>query len=124
MARKKITADMANRIAEKFKVLNKRIQETAEFIDGCEKLKLPVYDTVLSENFYFLCEDYILEICRGEKELVENVDWYFWEYLSSLKMEGKEPCKENAKAWDKDGNPIMYDIGSLAEYVVSYLNDK
>ena len=53
-------------------------------------------------------------------ELYDIINWFFFEYRLKLKDNNLEMIKENAQCWDKDKNPICYDIESLGDYIFSY----
>jgi hypothetical protein len=102
--------------------LNKVIglqKEADNFIDKCHDAGIDLFETTLYENFSKMTDDYIMELCGGDKELFDDVQWYIFEYLPHLEENDAEPCKENAMAHDGDDNPILYDMDSLAEWILA-----
>lgn len=102
--------------------LNKVIglqKEVDNFIDKCHDAGIDLFETTLYENFSKMTDDYIMELCGGDKELFDDVQWYIFEYLLHLKENDAEPCKENAMAHDGDDNPILYDMDSLADWILA-----
>ena len=102
--------------------LNKVIglqKEVDTFIDKCHDAGIDLFETTLYENFSKMTDDYIMELCGGDKELFDDVQWYIFEYLPHLEANDAEPSRENAMAHDGDGNPILYDMDSLAEWILA-----
>lgn len=102
--------------------LNKVIRlqkEASDFIDKCHDAGIDLFETTLYENFSKMTDDYIMELCGGDKELFDDVQWYIFEYLPHLEENDAEPCRENAMAHDRDDNPILYDMDSLAEWILA-----
>lgn len=93
--------------------------ETSVFIDKCHDAGINLFETVIYENFFRMMDKCIMELCGDDKELFDDVQWYIFDYLPHLKENDAEPCRENAMAHDGDDNPILYDMDSLAEWVLA-----
>ena len=93
--------------------------ETSVFIDKCHDAGINLFETVIYENFFRMMDKCIMELCGDDKELFDDVQWYIFDYLPHLKENDAEPCRENAMAHDGDDNPILYDVDSLAEWVLA-----
>jgi len=71
-----------------------------------------------------LCITMICDIYTSSKQerelLYESITWFFYEYYYTCKSSGNEMSIQTASMWDKDKNPICYDIDSLCDEIMSY----
>lgn len=98
-----------------------------KFMDNAYNLSIDLMNTDLFEKCCEFQKLYMEKLFHGSKDAIEMFEWYIYEYLPRLKKDGKTPCKENAQAWDKDKNPIAYDLDSLVDYlwesVLEFVNE-
>ena len=81
---------------------------------NCYQESLDLTAKIICESFSNSKESY--------DKLLDTLFWFFYEYKDMLKSSNKNMCKENAEMWDNNGNPMCYDINSLANYFIEYEN--
>lgn len=85
-----------------------------EYINNLYSLGIDIIESEMLMN-YETVFDIAVKALIPDEEKRDTFYWYIFEYTSIL--DGRTPCIENAEMWDKDNNPICYDLDSLIDYL-------
>lgn len=91
-----------------------------DFINTMYENHMDMTESLLYEKYSELFCNYARFVLNNNDEAYKVFEWYVYEYLTTIE-EGKQPTKKDAKAFDKDGKPITYDLDSLTDELMELL---
>lgn len=101
----------------KLRELINLIVDVDRFYNNLHMLCIDLYETPLDKSYTKLLDLYLHNLLHGDDHKIETFYWFIYEYMPNLSSKGLEPCKENAQMWDKDGEPICYNVVTLSRYL-------
>lgn len=120
---KEVLKNYLNKIQELIDQSDKFIENTYDLckIDFIDSTLYSSYAQAIDMCFDMIC-DIFTNNDKDKEGLFDTITWFFFEYYYNCKSKDVEMCIDNASMWDKDKNPICYDIDTLCDYIMSYNN--
>jgi predicted phosphoadenosine phosphosulfate sulfurtransferase len=91
--------------------------KVSKFHNNLYQLGINAFESDLEEIYTKTLKNYIELLFNNDEDKIDTFYWFLYEYMPSVLSKGKEMTIETAMMWDKNQNPICYNVVTLAEYL-------
>jgi hypothetical protein len=91
--------------------------EMSKIQNNLYQMGISVIDSQFNSIHDNLLKNYVSLLLNEDEEKIDTFYWFIYEYMPNVLAKGKEMTIETAQMWDKDENPICYNVLTLAEYL-------
>jgi hypothetical protein len=81
------------------------------------QIGINIFDCKFDEIYNKTLKNYVALLLHNDSDKIDTFFWFAYEYMPNVLKTGNQMTIETAQMWDKDENPICYNVLTLAEYL-------